>query len=381
MANQRPECQLIIDLREVVTAQVPAVIEQVAAAAIPALYALAPDSEVVVNGLGLPTDSLVLAWPAASCRDSAARRQEDAVAAAGDRLAAACDGVAAAVGARPLAWWCSEGAADPATLQAAAAVGIETVYGAPFESDKAGEALSLAGLRLRRLQGTFSTADELPEADGPGVWLWRPPADAEGRAACLAALAALPVAWASPSPLPARPEALPRSEVLAFATRVGTRLHPCRTASHWLSVAEQYGLLCRAVAEPELDPLPLAVVGHPTVRLEALPAATLDRASLSAAAAREAQRLATDPRIPGLVMVGEWALSPSVFLYCLARLLASDAAWVKAPDGPLPLYDAGRRDLRRYTELVSADCPDAPWIRTLATNLPWTARPCSEDRA
>lgn len=80
--------------------------------------------------------------------------------------------------------------------------------------------------------------------------------------------------------------------------------------------------------------------------------------------------------LPAVVAVGGYRVSPSAFLYALARLLREDSAGVHIPAGILPQRDAGRKAVRVAAESQGAAWPipqESSWVRQSILQQCWTA--------
>jgi hypothetical protein len=183
-------------------------------------------------------------------------------------------------------------------------------------------------------------------------------------------------------PLPAGVSAaVGRDAVLALAGEVTRRLHPVCLNDTWLSVAELFSLLVQLGAHmdgdlPDIELRPLAWRG-PLADVSGLDSVVASRSDLAIACRQVRQYSTENWHVAAAVEVGGFTVSPSAFMYGVARALAKEQAQTKIPSGALPILDASRQDVQDAAEAHALRQPDANRRRLVRTGVlqeMWTAK-------
>jgi hypothetical protein len=128
---------------------------------------------------------------------------------------------------------------------------------------------------------------------------------------------------------------------------------------------------------PDIEVRPLAWRG-PLADVSGLDSVVASRSDLAIACRQVRQYSTENWHVAAAVEVGGFTVSPSAFMYGVARALAKEQAQTKIPSGALPILDASRQDVQDAAEAHALRQPDANRRRLVRTGVlqqMWTAKP------
>jgi hypothetical protein len=181
-----------------------------------------------------------------------------------------------------------------------------------------------------------------------------------------------------------RPTSVATADLATVTMAVSPRLHPIETSRVVLSLSEVLSLLVQAGATlGRGEQLPETVSPWPLLGPAAAAPHTgevlVSRDMLLASCQRVLNEMRSR-RVPTTISLSDYVVTPCAYLVALANALGPKAERgpLRVPPGPLPQFDAARRDVRQAAAAAATAWPREPDRRLITQAVLaqcWTARP------